>query len=176
MLIGYARIATPDQSLQAQIDTLKQQGCDTVFTDTSKASKTKAPGLQQALNTIKPGDTFVICRLDRLGKFLAPLIKVLKEIQAKGARFQSLHEAIDTSVSKDFLQLLIHIAASERHLFYERYKPVTRDQLGRPPKVDREALRQAHHLYVTKAMPTKDILKTCNITQAAFYRYLKENP
>jgi DNA invertase Pin-like site-specific DNA recombinase len=67
MLIGYARISTPSQSLDLQIDALVQAGCDQkkIFTDIASGSKTARPGLDKALDYAREGDILVVWKLDR---------------------------------------------------------------------------------------------------------------
>jgi DNA invertase Pin-like site-specific DNA recombinase len=67
MLIGYARDAPHDQSLTIQQDALKTAGCSNIFTDIAGGGKTKRKGLEKALFTLRPGDTLVVWKLDRLG-------------------------------------------------------------------------------------------------------------
>jgi DNA invertase Pin-like site-specific DNA recombinase len=59
MLIGYARISTHDQTLNLQKDALQKAGCDRIFTDTASGAKTERIGLEDALNYVRKGDTFV---------------------------------------------------------------------------------------------------------------------
>jgi DNA invertase Pin-like site-specific DNA recombinase len=66
MLIGYARVSTADQTLNLQQDALEQAGCSKIFTDTISGAKTERVGLKQALSYVRPGDTLVVWRLDRL--------------------------------------------------------------------------------------------------------------
>jgi DNA invertase Pin-like site-specific DNA recombinase len=72
MLIGYARISTSDQTLNLQRDALQKAGCDRIFTDTASGAKAARIGLDEALSYVRPGDTLVVWRLDRLGR-AAPL-------------------------------------------------------------------------------------------------------
>jgi len=68
MFIGYARVSTPSQSLDLQIDSLVQAGCDKkkIFTDIASGSKTARPGLDKALDYAREGDILVVWKLDRL--------------------------------------------------------------------------------------------------------------
>jgi len=66
MLIGYARVSTTEQNLDLQLDALRKAGCtDTnIFTDKITGTKQEQPGLNDALSHLRPGDTFVVWRLD----------------------------------------------------------------------------------------------------------------
>ena len=74
MLIGYERVSTDDQNLTLQNDALQVAGCGKIFSDRMSEVKVDRPGLQQALNYVRPGDTLVVWRLDRLGRSLKDLI------------------------------------------------------------------------------------------------------
>jgi DNA invertase Pin-like site-specific DNA recombinase len=80
MLIGYARVSTPLQSLDLQIDALIQASCDKnrIFTDIASGSKTARPGLDKALDYAREGDILVVWKLDRLGRSLGHLIEVVR--------------------------------------------------------------------------------------------------
>src|SRR3954449_11591002 len=99
MLIGYARISTLDQTLHLQQDALSAAGCEQLYTDTVSGSVTERPGLTQALSHLRPDDTLVVWRLDRLGRSLAHLIDTIKDLQHRGVHFKSLQEQLDTTTS-----------------------------------------------------------------------------
>jgi DNA invertase Pin-like site-specific DNA recombinase len=92
MLIGYARVSTLDQTLALQQDALTQAGCAHLCTNTVSGSGTNRPGLTHALAVLRPGDTLVVWRLDRLGRSLSHLIEVVRELQERSIGFQSLRE------------------------------------------------------------------------------------
>jgi DNA invertase Pin-like site-specific DNA recombinase len=74
-LIGYARISTADQDLSLQRDALRGAGCcaEWIFLDTASGAHTTRPGLAACLQALRPGDTLVVWRLDRLGRSMAKL-------------------------------------------------------------------------------------------------------
>ncbi len=97
MKIGYARVSTDDQNLKLQIDALKKYGCEKIFEDKVSGSRTNREGLEKALNFIRPKDTFVIWKLDRLGRSVIDLIKIVislqeKEIEFVSFRIQLIHQ------------------------------------------------------------------------------------
>src|SRR3954463_12129940 len=107
MLIGYARISTLDQTLALQQDALSAAGCEQLYTDTVSGSVTERPGLTQALSHLRPGDTLVVWRLDRLGRSLPHLIETVRKLQERGIGFRSLQEQIDTTTSGG--KLVFHV-------------------------------------------------------------------
>src|SRR3954452_14890909 len=122
MLIGYARVSTLDQTLALQQDALTAAGCEHIYTDTVSGSVTDRPGLTNALSHLRPGDTLVVWRLDRLGRSLSHLIETVRQLQERGIGFRSLQEQIDTTTSGG--KLIFHVfgalAEFERDLIRER--------------------------------------------------------
>lgn len=68
MLIGYARVSTDDQNLDLQRDTLKQAGCDKIYEDRISGADAPQPSLNMVLDIARPGDVFVVWRLERLAR------------------------------------------------------------------------------------------------------------
>ena len=68
MKIGYARVSSQDQFLGMQEDALKQDGCIEIYTDIASGAKTDRLGLDEAISFLRPGDTLVVWKLDRLGR------------------------------------------------------------------------------------------------------------
>lgn len=123
MKIGYARVSTDEQNLDLQIHALRKVGCNRIFTDYGLSGKGfDRPGLHEALSCVDRGITFIVWRLDRLGRSLPKLIQFVDELSHRGAHFQSLSENIDTTSSGG--RLVFHImgalAEFERALISER--------------------------------------------------------
>lgn len=120
-LIGYARVSTIDQETNLQLDAFGAAGVSVVYQD--KASGVgKRPQLQRALRSLKPGDTLVVWKIDRLARSLSDLLSLLSQIEASGAAFRSLTEPIDTSSAMGtfVLQILGAVAQLERSMIIER--------------------------------------------------------
>jgi DNA invertase Pin-like site-specific DNA recombinase len=94
MKIGYARVSTDDQKMDLQRDALTAAGCEKVFT-----AKAERPGLADALAFARKGDSLVVWRLDRLGRSLPELVKIVAELEAAGVGFESTTERIETSTA-----------------------------------------------------------------------------
>jgi len=124
MLIGYARVSKNEQNLDLQRDALLKAGCHEkdIFTDKITGTKQERNGLTQALTHLREGDTFVVWRLDRLGRSLKHLIETVTKLHAQNIAFQSITENIDTATATG--QLIFHIfgalAEFERNLIRER--------------------------------------------------------
>src|SRR3712207_3787565 len=180
MLIGYARVSTTDQTLALQQDALNKAGCDKIFTDTISGTKAERPGLEKALSFIRPGDTLVVWRLDRLGRSLKHLIETITTLHDKQIGFKSLTENIDTTTSDG--KLIFHIfgalAEFERDIIKERTKAGllaarTRGRTGgRPATLTSKKKAMAQALYNDPKNSIADICKTLNISRATLYRYI----
>ena len=179
MLIGYARISTADQTHALQRDALTAAGCEKIFTDTASGSRTDRPGLAQALNFARAGDTLVVWRLDRLGRSLAHLIETVRAMQHRGVHFKSLQEQLDTATSGG--KLVFHVfgalAEFERDLIRERTQAGlaaarARGRRGGRPGLSTEKVRQLRTLAADKTNSVMGICRTLGISRATFYRYV----
>jgi DNA invertase Pin-like site-specific DNA recombinase len=179
MLIGYARVSTNEQNLHLQRDALEKAGCEQIYTDNISGTKARRPGLEQALSHLRPGDTLVVWRLDRLGRSLRHLIDTVTDLQEKGIGFKSLTESIDTTTSGG--KLVFHIFAAlaefEREIIKERTKAGLQSarargrQGGRRSALTAKQLQIAQQLYDAKT-PVNEICETLGISRATFYRHV----
>ncbi len=121
-LIGYARVSTAEQDLAAQRAALAAAGCAEIVEETASGAAAARPELARVLARIRPGDTLVVARLDRLARSLAHLLAVLDRLQARKAGFRSLADPIDTAGPSGtlVLQILGAVAEFERALIRER--------------------------------------------------------
>lgn len=87
MLIGYARVSTGDQNLDLQKNALVRAECEQIFEDTASGKNARRPGLRRAIRRLKPGDSLVVWKLDRLGRSVRDLISLVSELQDKGHSF-----------------------------------------------------------------------------------------
>jgi DNA invertase Pin-like site-specific DNA recombinase len=126
MLIGYARISTQDQNSELQHDALIQARVDErhIFMDTLSGSTLYRPQLKIALEYLKKGDVLVVWKLDRLGRSLHDLIRLMQDLFDKGIGFRSLTEMIDTTTpgGKMVFHVFGAMAQFERDLISERTK------------------------------------------------------
>lgn len=122
MKIGYIRVSTQEQNKSLQRDALKKAGCEKYFSDTMTGVKFERKGLEKALAFLRPEDTLVVWKLDRLGRSLKDLIETLNLLSERGVDFLSLTENIDTSTpgGKLIFHLMGALAEFERDLIRER--------------------------------------------------------
>jgi DNA invertase Pin-like site-specific DNA recombinase len=108
-LLGYARVSTTDQQPQLQVDALTAAGCYRMFTETASGAVNR-PTLEQLLDQLRPGDTLVVWKLDRLGRSLRHLVDTVTGLADRGIGFRSLQEAIDTTTPGG--KLVFHVFAA----------------------------------------------------------------
>src|SRR3954452_11738774 len=89
MFVGYARRSTTEQTLDLQHHDLTKAGCTKIFTDTASGAQTERKGLSEALTYVRPGDTLVVWKLDRLGRSLKDLITRITELNHRKIGFKS---------------------------------------------------------------------------------------
>lgn len=123
-LVGYARVSTAEQNLDMQIDALKAAGVldDNLHVEKVSSVSSKRPKLELALMDAREGDTFVVWKLDRLGRSVMDLLTKITALEARGVKFRSLNDYIDTStaVGKFVLTMLAASAQFERDQIVER--------------------------------------------------------
>ena len=83
MKFGYARVSKNDQSLDIQIQKLKQSGCDEIFQEKVSGAKDSRPQLKLLLDKLRKGDAVCVVRLDRLGRRMTKLIELINDFKAK---------------------------------------------------------------------------------------------
>jgi len=184
-LIGYARVSTQDQNLDAQIDALKRAGVhpDHIHTDQASGVARKRPGLALLMKDVRDGDTVVVWKLDRFGRSVIDLLTRLKQLDMMGVRFRSLTEGIDTttSIGRLLLTVLGAIAEFERALISERtsrgmqHRKSKGAKFGREWALTPEQRKEVRALYRQGIKPAQ-IAKQFGISRGSVYNYSKTRP
>ena len=141
MIIGYARVSTDDQTLDARTDALTAAGAERIFADKISGAKRDRPELGRMLDQLRPDDVVVVAKYDRLARSLRDLLDLVEAIKSRGAGFRSLAEDIDTTTPAG--RLVFPVFASIAQFERERISERTREGLasarkrgrvgGRPP-------------------------------------------
>lgn len=182
--IGYARVSTKDQKLRMQLDGLNAVGCDLIFKDHGiSGAKAKRPGLDKMLKALKPGDTVVVFKLDRLGRSVLNLSDLLVRFQRDGIDFCSISEGINTTNPSGKLVFHIFSAVAEFHrdLIIENTiagMGAARRRgkhLGRPYILNSDQIVSAHGLISQRKETMPTIAARLNVApitlKRAFVRY-----
>lgn len=186
MLIGYMRISsdTDRQTTDLQRDALIAAGVDPrhIFEDRASGVKDDRTGLNQALAFVRPGDSLVVWKLDRLGRSLPHLLSIITDLQKQGVAFRSLTEAMDTATPHgEFLfSVFGALAQYERALTQERImaglaaaKKRGR-QGGRPKAIDDEKL-QLIRAALAAGTSKAAVCRTFGVKRSTLHGYLKNN-
>lgn len=180
--IGYARVSTPDQDMGLQIEALEQAGCSRIFQDVASGAKAERKGLDEALAYLRPGDILVVWKIDRLGRSLAHLVKVVEDLRERGIGFLSLTDpGMDTTTASG--ALIFHIfgalAAFERELIRERTRAglavaAARGRRGgRKPVVTPELLERAKALMAERGLTVRGAARALKIGKTTLYEALR---
>lgn len=153
--IGYARVSTTGQTLAAQRDALSAAGCSAIYEERISGARSDRPELHRMLADLRPGQTILVTRLDRLARSVTDLLGIIEIVAARGAHLRSLADPwLDTGSPAGRLVLTVFgaIAEFERHLIRERThegrsraKAAGRS-LGRPSMLSSEQVAEAAHL------------------------------
>lgn len=180
MNVGYARVSTAEQSLTLQSDALEAVGCERVFVETASGAQRDRPELERALDYMRPGDTLVVWKLDRLARSMRQLIDTVEMLQSKGMGFRSLTEAIDTTTAGGMLVFHIFgaLAEFERAMIRERTKAgldaarARGRKGGRPPKLSKDKLRIAKTLLRDPELSVGEVARHVGVSPATLYRLI----
>lgn len=180
--IGYARVSTHEQSLDLQIDRLKQAGCQRIYCDKVSGSKADRTELSQLRENLRSGDTLVVWRLDRLGRSLHDLINWVEWLEEVGVSLHSLNEQIDTShhTGKLVFHLFAALAEFEHNLIRERTlaglaAARARGRLGgRKAKLSASDIRQLKAMHKDHSISISEICQRFSIAKTTLYRYLRK--
>ncbi|MBD3720979.1 recombinase family protein [Klebsiella pneumoniae] len=178
MLIGYARVSTGDQNLDLQKNALVRAECEQIFEDTASGKTPDDRGLRRAIRRLKPGDSLVVWKLDRLGRSVRDLITLVSELQDRGIHFRSLTDSIDTSTpaGRFFFHVMSAPAEMERELIVERTRAglaAAREQGrvgGRRRIMTREVVERCRQMLVNGAS-RQQVSAVIGVDVKTIYRY-----
>lgn len=176
--IGYARVSKTEQNLDMQLDALEKAGCQTIYHDKISGAAKELPEQEQAIKALRPGDTLVVWKIDRLGRKAVDLLRLVESLQEKGVDFISLTDSIDTSTptGKMFFTISAAYAELERSRLIERTieglaaarargrKGGRKRVFGKKEKVEIESLLANPDITVS------DIAKRYNVSRNTIYR------
>ncbi len=179
--IGYKRVSTYDQNPERQLENIN---VDKLFIDKASGKDTKRPQLNAMLDFVREGDLVIVHSMDRLGRNLDDLRKLVKDLTNRGIKLQFIKENLtfsgeDSPMSNLLLSVMGAFAEFERSLIKERqlegialakkrgaYK-------GRKRSLTEEQVKEILEL-INSGKKKTDIAKKFNISRETIYKYLKK--
>lgn len=179
MLIGYVRVSTNDQNTDLQRNALISAGCEQIFEDKISGKSTDRPGLKKAMKLLKPGDSLVVWKLDRLGRSVRHLIGLIEELKGKDVHFRSLTDSIDTgtAMGRFFFHVMSALAEMERELIVERTRAglaVARAEGrigGRRLVMTADVVAMARRMFANGAT-AQQVALVCEVSTKTIYKYI----
>jgi DNA invertase Pin-like site-specific DNA recombinase len=179
-LIGYARVSTAEQNLDMQVDALRRAGVhpDAIHVEKVSGVAANRPVLEWALDELRPGDTFMVWRLDRMGRSLRDLMDKMDRIKAAGAQFRSLTEHFDTTTAmgKLYFGFSGMVAEFERDMIVERTRAGVRlaaqrgVKFGPKRKLNATQIKQAQKLR-DSGLSLRDVAKRMGVSHTTIEEY-----
>jgi DNA invertase Pin-like site-specific DNA recombinase len=176
--LGYARVSTYGQTLDAQLEQLRGDGCGRIYREKASGARPDRRELQRLLKAIRPSDVVTVTRIDRLARSTFDLFAIVKRITDAGGQFRSLAEPwadTDTSTGRLMIAVLGGLADVERDLIRTRTaegrsRAKARGQhMGRPPKLTPQQQKEARRRRAEGAT-LKELAKSYNVGPATISR------
>lgn len=175
--LGYARVSTDDQELLLQHDALREAGCAQIYDDKISGRQSSRPGLESVMKALRPGDTLVVWRLDRLGRSLQHLVEIINDLEARNIRLEILVEGIDTRTASGRMVAGIFGALAEYQVNLIRENTIAGLRAakrqgrtgGSEPILNATQKKQARTLLLGGST-AKEVAETLNIHRSTLYR------
>ena len=182
-IFGYGRVSSSDQNPDLQINALLDAGVpkNNIFIEKLSGKNMNRPVLKEVRSRLRNGDTFIIWKLDRLGRSLSDLLTIVKDFEEKKVSFKSLTENFDTTTpqGKLFFSMCGAFAEYERSMIQERVREginaakLRGTKFGRPIKANENIKLMALALH-RKGVPKKEICKQLMVSRSTVYRAIEE--
>ncbi|HME26604.1 MAG TPA: recombinase family protein [Acetobacteraceae bacterium] len=176
--LGYARVSTYGQTLDAQLAQLRKDGCARIYREKASGAQPTRRELLRLLKALAPGDVVTVTRIDRLARSTFDLFAIVKQIVDAGGQFRSLAEPwadTGTSTGRLMIAVLGGLADVERDLIRTRTaegrsRAKARGQhMGRPPKLTQQQQKEARRRRAEGAT-LKELAKSYNVGRATISR------
>jgi DNA invertase Pin-like site-specific DNA recombinase len=179
-IIGYARVSSTGQNLDAQLDALGKAKCDKIYREKKSGSKRDGrEELAKMLDFVRDGDTIIITRLDRLARSLSDLIAIGKQLESKNVSLNIIEQDVNTSTpaGKLFFHMLGAFSEFENSLRRERQaegiaaakaRPDSPFK-GRPASIDADKV----NCMLASGMGPTATAKALSVSRQSVYRLMK---
>lgn len=177
-IIGYARVSTEDQDCFIQQAALRAAGCTTVRSEKRTGTTTEGRAeLDIVLDFIRPGDTLMVTRVDRLARSVADLERIVALLKERGGHLKATEQPIDTTTAAGtaFFQMLGVFAQFETAIRKERQmEGIAKAKAagiykGRKPSVPVDEVRRLK----SEGVSPTDIARQLKIGRGSVYRALE---
>lgn len=182
MKVGYCRVSTIEQNEERQIQSLKDAGCEKIFSDKCSGKDTNRPGFTQMMEFIREGDVLYVSEFSRLGRSTKDLLNIIEELNSKDIHVISQKEDFNTSTPQGKLMLTFFagIATFERELMLQRQregieiakakgKYKGRQEKKRPPEWE-----EWKALYDQRKITATELAKRCKVSRPIIYKWFNE--
>lgn len=192
-IYGYVRVSSTDQNEDRQLIALREQGVEekNIFIDKQSGKDFERPNYKKLVNKLKAGDLLYIISIDRLGRNYEEIQRQWRVLtKAIGVDICVLDmPMLDTRNGKDLmgtfiadlvLQILSFVAQSERENIKKRQTEgiaaakAKGRKFGRPEKEVPDDFGEIVRAWEQKKLPLEEVLKKCGMSEATFYRRLRE--
>jgi len=181
--IGYARVSTPDQSLDRQRDELLAAGADEVRTEIASGKKDAIrPVWDELVRNLRSGDVLMVTELSRLGRSTGQLATLADDLSERKVSLRILNLGVDTSTPAGRLvySIISAVAEMERALLVERTTSGlaaarARGRVGgRRPSLTPKQVQRVRSLYEAQELTVAEIAASVGVSRQTIYRYLTE--
>ena len=177
MKYGYGRVSTKHQELEVQLEQLKKENCEVIFTEKFTGTKMEREELQKVLALLQEGDTLVVTKLDRLARNTKEGIEIIDDLFKRNVKVHVLNVGLleNTTMGRFFLQTMLAVAEMERNMIVERTqegkmlaKKKEGFKEGRPKKFNKSQINLA--LNLLKENSFKEVEKMTGISVSTLKR------
>ena len=181
--VFYARVSTKDQKLDLQLDAARKLGIKTadIFVEKASGIRHDRPVLAKAIAALNKGDTLATYKLDRIGRSLVHVSRLLADLEERGIHFRTVEDGLSTQGSTDklVLHVLGAVAQFERDLILERTTAGLAaarkrgQRLGPPIKWRPDMVVKARRLMERDGLNANDAAKVLGVSRRTMFRGLK---
>jgi DNA invertase Pin-like site-specific DNA recombinase len=189
MIFGYARVSTPEQNPEYQINALLESGIErkNIFTDVASSVRDSRPGLDKLLSLLRKDDIIYVWKMDRIARSVVHFSKLMETLNKNEVQFKSLQEPfIDTTTTYGtfIFNILTAVAQLERDLIIDRTKAALANARlngrtgGRKSGLSnksKEVTDKAIKLYKNSTISISEICTILKISKATLYKILRES-
>lgn len=183
MKIGYGRVSTSGQSLEAQIDALRSAGCEKIFSEKQSGKTRKRPEFEKLIAQLRAGDVLIVTKLDRLARSIKDLVSIMADLEELGAGFKSLGENVDlsTPAGRMTMRMFGVVAEFEREIILERTQEGVRRAIaqgrmpGRRKALDALQAKEVIERVERGDLVISDVAKIYKVSPSTVHRVMRKH-